>query len=69
MPKHSTPKRSEHELKGLIEEAVTEECGLTARGLWLCVDKVEVIGRPPDGHRLYIISGKYLGKSEGDDDE
>ena len=41
-------KRSEHELKRLVEEAVADECKLAGRGLWFCVDKVEAHGHPPE---------------------
>jgi hypothetical protein len=44
----SSAKRSQHELKRLVEQAVTEECGLRRRGLWLCVERVEVVGHPPE---------------------
>jgi hypothetical protein len=40
-------KRSQHELKRLVEQAVSEVCGLPRRGLWLCVDTVTPRGRPP----------------------
>ncbi len=48
MAHKAASKRSEHELKRLIEEAVTEECRLAGRGLWFCVDKLEVHGHPPE---------------------
>ena len=41
-------KRSEHELRRLIEEAVSFECSLAERGLWFCVDALEVRGHPPE---------------------
>lgn len=41
-------KRSEHELKRLVEEAVAEECRLAGRGLWFCVDRVDTHGHPPE---------------------
>lgn len=46
-------KRSHHELKRLIEEAVSEQCDLRARGLWLCVDDLEVVGHPPSQIRVW----------------
>jgi hypothetical protein len=53
MPKQTTAKRSEHELKRLVEDAVAEEFGLNLRGLWLCVDKVEAIGCPPEKLKVW----------------
>jgi hypothetical protein len=41
-------KRSEHELKALIERAVRDVCGLPRPGLWFCADAVETRGRPPE---------------------
>lgn len=49
----STKKRSEHELKRLIEEAVDEGCGLHSHGLWLCVEKVELSGHPPASLKVW----------------
>jgi hypothetical protein len=40
-------KRSQQQLKRLVEKAVAEVCCLPRPGLWFCVDAVEVQGRPP----------------------
>ena len=48
MTRRPLPKRSEHELKRLIEEAVSTRCRLADRGLWFCIDRVEANGRPPE---------------------
>ncbi|MBI4600908.1 MAG: hypothetical protein HY721_03010 [Planctomycetes bacterium] len=41
-------KRSQHELRRLVEHAVADVCGLPRPGLWFCVDKVEARGQPPE---------------------
>lgn len=41
-------KRSDHELKRLIERAVAESCELPRPGLAFQVDAVEVVGSPPE---------------------
>jgi hypothetical protein len=46
-------KRSQHELKRLVEQAVADVCGLPRPGLWLCVDLVEVRGRPPERLKVW----------------
>lgn len=46
-------KRSQHELKRLVEEAVAVECDLPRLGLWFCVDAVEAQGRPPARFRVW----------------
>ena len=40
-------KRSQHELKRLVEQAVAAVCSLPRPGLWLCADTVTTQGRPP----------------------
>jgi hypothetical protein len=42
-----TPKRSKHELKRIVEDAVSMVCGLPQPGLSFVVDEVEACGRPP----------------------
>jgi hypothetical protein len=37
-------KRSQHELKRLVERAVADVRGLPRPGLWFCVDEVEALG-------------------------
>ena len=39
-------KRSEHELKRLVEQAIAEECNLPRPGLWFCADRVVATGQP-----------------------
>src|SRR5215203_6142935 len=46
-------KRSDHELKRLVEEAIGEVCGLRSRGLWLSVERVESSGRPPERLKVW----------------
>ena len=46
-------KRSEAELRRLIVGAVAEACHLPRPGLWLSVDRVEAVGRPPDRLRVW----------------
>jgi hypothetical protein len=46
-------KRSQAELKRLVQEAVADLCGLPRLGLWLCVDAVQVKGRPPERLRVW----------------
>jgi hypothetical protein len=46
-------KRSEHELKRLLEEAIEDEFGLSKRGLWFCIDRVEAQGRPIGGIKVW----------------
>jgi hypothetical protein len=46
-------KRSQHELRRLVEQAVSEVCGLPRPGLWFCVDEVESRGRPPERLRVW----------------
>jgi hypothetical protein len=48
-----TGKRSQHELKRLIEAAVSEVFGLPRAGLWFCVDAVEPVGHPPERLRIW----------------
>jgi len=48
-----TGKRSEAELRRLVATAVAEECRLPRPGLWLSVDRVEVMGRPPERLRAW----------------
>lgn len=47
------PKRSKYELKRLVENAVVEECRLEGRGLWFCVDELEVSGHPPERIKVW----------------
>lgn len=46
-------KRSQCELKRLVEAAVAEVCGLPRLGLWFCVDAVEPAGHPPECLRAW----------------
>jgi hypothetical protein len=46
-------KRSQHELKRLVEQAVCEVCGLPRPGLWFCVDDVESRAHPPERLRVW----------------
>lgn len=46
-------KRSQHELKRLVEEAIAAMCDLPRPGLWLCVDAVEASGQPPERLRVW----------------
>ena len=46
-------KQSQCELKRLVEDAVSTVCRLPRRGLWLCVDHVQTLGRPPDDLRVW----------------
>jgi hypothetical protein len=46
-------KRSRYELKRLIQEAVENEWRLSSRGLWLCVEEIEVSGRPPERIKVW----------------
>ena len=46
-------KRSQFELKRLVEQAVADTYVLAARGLWLCVDQVETHGRPPEHLKVW----------------
>jgi len=46
-------KRSIHELKRLIQAAVEDEWQLASRGLWLCIEEVEVLGRPPERIKVW----------------
>jgi hypothetical protein len=46
-------KRSQHELKRLVEQAVSDVCGLPRPGLWFCVDVVEPHGRPPERLKVW----------------
>lgn len=46
-------KRSKHELKRIIEEAVSTVCGLPQPGLLFAVDEVEAQGRPPAVLRVW----------------
>jgi hypothetical protein len=48
-------KRSTSELKRLVEQAIVDECNLPRKGLYLCVDEVEAIGRPPERIRVWAI--------------
>jgi hypothetical protein len=41
-------KRSQGELKRLVEQAVADICSLPRPGLWFCVDEIEAQGRPPE---------------------
>ncbi len=51
-------KRSRCELTRLVEQAITEICGLPLPGLWFCVDAVEALGRPP--HRFAVWATLHL---------
>jgi len=51
--KHSVTKRSKHELKRIVEAAVSEACRLPRRGLWLCVDEIKTSGNPIDRMRVW----------------
>jgi hypothetical protein len=52
--RRGTPsKRSEAELKRLVQTAIDETCGLPRKGLWLCVDAVESSGHPPERLRVW----------------
>ena len=46
-------KRSEHELKRLVEAAVADVCGLPRPGLWFGVEAVESFGHPPSYLRVW----------------
>jgi hypothetical protein len=46
-------RRSRHELRRLVEEAVAEVCGLPRPGLWFCVDEIEPSGWPPERLRVW----------------
>src|SRR5215203_1472398 len=48
-----TRKRSEAELRRLVAAAVADVCRLPRPGLWLSVDCVEALGRPPDRLRVW----------------
>jgi hypothetical protein len=48
-----TSKRSQHELKRIVEEAVAIVCDLPRPGLWFAIDQLEVHGRPPSRIRLW----------------
>ena len=53
MAHRSRTKRSRHELKRLVENAVADECRLLERGLWFCVDEVEASGWPPERIKVW----------------
>lgn len=46
-------KRSQAELRRLVEAAANEVFRLPRTGLWLCVDEVEASGNPPSGLRVW----------------
>jgi hypothetical protein len=46
-------KRSQAELRRLVETAVAEACGLPRPGLWFGVDAVEASGQPPERLRVW----------------
>jgi hypothetical protein len=46
-------KRSECELKRIVEAAVAKICHLPRPGLWFCVDKVELSGHPPSHLKVW----------------
>ncbi|HVW02020.1 MAG TPA: hypothetical protein VHB77_16825 [Planctomycetaceae bacterium] len=46
-------KRSQHELKRLIEQAAATVWRLPRPGLWFCVDEVEAHGHPPDSLEVW----------------
>jgi hypothetical protein len=46
-------KRSKQELIRLVEEAVSEVCGLPRPGLWFCVDELETVGRPTSRLKIW----------------
>ena len=46
-------KQSQHELKRLVEQAVSVVCGTLRPGLWFCVDEVESRGHPPEGLKVW----------------
>jgi hypothetical protein len=48
-----TTKRSKHELKRLLEDAIATICKLPQPGLWFVIDEVDVTGRPPKQLRLW----------------
>jgi hypothetical protein len=56
MGRHAQPtKRSEHELKRLVEQGVVEVCGLDRSGLTFHVLAVEVGGHPPSAIKAWAV--------------
>lgn len=49
----SSPKRSHHHLKQLLEGVIAEDFKLRMRGLAFFVDEIEVEGRPPERIRAW----------------
>ena len=48
-----TSKRSKHELKRIVEEAVITASKGPLAGLWFVVDEIEAYGRPPNLLRVW----------------
>jgi hypothetical protein len=48
-----TTKRSKHELKRLLEDAIATICKLPRPGLWFVIDEVDVTGRPRSSSDFY----------------
>ncbi len=57
MRKKSNNKRSEGELKRLVNFAVGRVCGFPRPGLMLNIDEIEVAGRPPS--RIRVRFARY----------
>ena len=53
--RHRSRKRSEHELKGLVERAVTEVCGLDGSRLAFHVQAVETSGDPLSAIKVWSV--------------
>jgi len=48
MTKRKLPKRSKHELKRIVEDAVNKVCRLPERGIWFTIDELETdLASPP----------------------
>ena len=48
-------KRSQHELKRLVERAATVVWGLPRPGLWFCVEQVVAHGHPPEALDVWAV--------------
>ena len=48
-----TTKRSKHELKRLLEDAIATVCRLPRPGLWFVIDEVDITGAPPKQLRFW----------------
>jgi hypothetical protein len=53
-------KHSKHNLKRLVERAVTDECRLPRPGPWFCVDEVETRGHPIE--RIVVWSTPHFAR-------